>query len=110
MSESPIPPALSPEEWETVRSLEVDCATLDAVTFLEIVLGPEPEPHAAAAALLYDRSFGFTEEMCAALREVLDRAERASEGAEGGEELREAVALSRAAEARLRALLPHPAT
>lgn len=107
MSERAIPPALTPEQWKTVRSLEEDCASLDAVTFLEVALGTEPAPHAAAAALLYDCPFGVTGEMAAALGRVLDWAERASQGAGAGEELRESVALARQAEARLRALLPH---
>jgi hypothetical protein len=69
----PIKPVMTPEEWDTVCALEQDVASLDAVTFLEIVLGPEPDPAAAAAALLYDRAVGFTWAMVDAIRISADR-------------------------------------
>ena len=66
-------PALTTDEWEMVRALEDDVASVDAITFLEIVLGPAPDPHAAAAALLYDRAYGFTREMVEAIRTAAER-------------------------------------
>lgn len=97
----PIEPVMTPEEWDTVRALEQDVASVDAVTFLEIVLGPEPDPAAAAAALLYDRAVGFTWEMVDAIRVAADRSTGVHE--EGIGDVGET---ARAAAERLAALLP----